>query len=218
MGNGPAIKYASSSSTTDDIINIKKGITQITHVYAGSDLVWRVNDLPIDTVIANTQVAGSATIYYGTYELKIAGAGGTGYGEAVWWGNNYYSGGSGAVWEGTFKWPGGPTTFSWTSGTGEEASVTVTMNGQTMLIAGGGKNASNGRTGGTLTVESAFNQYIQTATISTDGTIGDSKGISWGSSYSGTTASASTMGWGIGADSSNNGRTDGGLYLKLVSY
>lgn len=191
-------------------------------VYNGSDLVYQLNPYPVDTVIANTQAAGSITIYPGTYELKISGAGGTGGHSVANWGNHNGSGGSGACWEGTIKIDN-EYTMTWTTGTGAAASVAVSFNGTSMVTAGGGGNAvvnystSQGGAAGVVTVQSAFNPYIVSTSKSSDGTKGASTAVSWGDYHTAVTAAPSTMGWGVGESSVDGGRTDGGFYLKRIA-
>lgn len=203
---------------SDKIVAIHKGAESMGFVYKGSELVWQHNPYPVDTVLANTQVAGSLVIYPGVYELKMSGAGGEGGGAAVFWGNNYFSGGSGACWEGTFEYKGSPATLSWTTGTGACASVTMSIGGVTQVTAGGGATGSGatGGAGGTLTVASAFTSKIVSTSKASNGTSGAGKSTSWGTGSTPVTAAPSTMGWGVGAASNNSGRTEGGFYLKRV--
>lgn len=220
--------YTESTSSSYDFfrdIKIKEiynGSQSIGYVYNGSDLVWQHNPYPIGTVIANTQTAGSITIYPGTYELKISGAGGTGGHSGANWGNHNGSGGSGACWEGTIRVEN-TYTMAWTTGTGAAASVTVSFNGTNMVTAGGGGNAvvnystSQGGAAGVITVQSAFSSYIVSTSKSSDGTKGASTAVSWGDYHTAVTAAPSTMGWGVGESSVDGGRTDGGFYLKRIA-
>ena len=197
---------------------VYNGSTSIGFIYNGSTLVWQHNPYPVGTVLANTQVAGSITLYPGVYELKISGAGGEGGGVAVYWGNQYHSGGSGACWEGTFKYSGSPATLSWTTGTGAGASVVVSIGGVTQVTAGGGATGSGatGGAGGVLTVESVFSSKIVSTTNASNGNNGAGTSVNWGSSSSPITAAPSSLGWGVGAASNNSGRTEGGFYLKRI--
>jgi len=201
---------------------IYHGSTKIGKIYKGSTLLYEDNPIPVDTVIANTQEAGSAQLYPGTYEMKVSGAGGTGKGELGYWAISYASGGSAAVWEGTIRITS-VVNIAWTTGTGEAVSVTVSIGGTSVLTAGGGSNvpnASTGGDGGTLTKQSAFDTYKVSETVSSNGTKGQGGTQAWGNwNTPGTpvTASASTMNWGIGESAKDGGRTNGGFYLKRIS-
>lgn len=207
---------------SDKIKEIYNGSQAIGYVYNGSQLVWQHNPYPIGTVIANTQTAGSVVLYPGQYQMKVSGAGGTGKGALGSWAISYASGGSAAVWEGTIKITS-VVNIAWTTGTGAAASVTVSIGGTSVLVAGGGSNvpnASTGGNGGTLTKQTAFNTYKVSETVSSNGTKGQGGTYSWGNwNTPGTpvTASASTMGWGIGESAKDGGRTDGGFYLKRTA-
>lgn len=205
---------------SDKIKEVYVGNQSIGYVYSGSDLVWQNNPYPINTVIANTQTAGSVTLYSGTYELKISGAGGTGGSFSAGWGTHSTSGGSGACWEGTIT-INGTVPVSWTTGTGAQASVTVTINNVNVVTAGGGGNSTPSSAiagvAGILTVQSAFNTYIATTSNASNGNAGSANTVAWGAAGIGVTAAPSTMGWGVGANSSNGGRTDGGFYLKRIA-
>lgn len=210
-------------SGSDNIKEVYNGSQAIGYVYNGSQLVWQHNPYPIGTVIANTRTEGSFVIYPGAYELKIAGAGGNGASDIGWWTYQDGSGGSGAAWEGTFKYSGGASTFSWTTGTGAGASVAVSINGTRQLNAGGGGDAtatSSSQTGGSagvITVDSAFSSKIITTSLSSNGNEGEAHSTTWGQSVTASTAAVSTLGWGVGANSKNEGRTEGGLYIKRIA-
>lgn len=209
---------------SDKIKRVYNGSQSIGYVYNGSQLVWKHNPYPVGTVIANTRTNGSFVIYPGTYELKIAGAGGTGSGTNGYWVTHYGSGGSGAAWEGTFRISANEElTFSWTTGTGAGASVAVSINGTRQLNAGGGGNSATtgtshaGGAAGVITVDSAFSSRIVSTSLSSNGTVGESTSTSWGTTTTSVTAAVSTLGWGAGANSANSGRTEGGLYIKRTA-
>lgn len=209
-------------SGSNNIKEVYNGSQSIGYVYNGSDLVWQRNPYPVGTVIVNTQAAGSIELFPGTYELKTSGAGGNGANAVGYWVLTYSSGGSGACWEGTFKLTS-KKTLSWTAGTGIGTSITVKIDNVDMLTAGGGGNASasatgaTGGAGGTISVQSAFSSLIVSTSISSNGTKGEAQNTSSWSTVTSITNAPSTMGWGKGANSKKEGRTEGAVYLKRVA-
>ena len=92
-----------------------------------------------------------------------------------------------------------------------------------MVTAGGGGNSnaqagsSGGGAAGVISVQSAFSSYIVSTSKSSNGNAGSGNAVSWGDTRIGVTAAPSTMGWGVGANSDNEGRTEGGFYLKRTA-
>lgn len=192
---------------------------RILEVYQGTNLIYAYNPNPIGTILANvTNQAGSVTIYSGLYEMKTASAGGGGSWVSGWWCNYHSSGGSGAVWEGTFRYTGPIKEITWTAASYKSGTQTITFDDNIWLTLTGGGSGSNqyGGSGGKLTVNSNFVPYIRTVNIASDGTKGYGTTESGGSSHSGPTATKSTMNWGRGSGSNDSGGTSGGFYLKLI--
>lgn len=212
---GPAVCYGENN-----IEKIYYGEDQILQVYHGINLVYAYNPYPVDTVLANvTGQAGSVTLYSGVYEMKTASAGGGGSWVSGWWCNYHSSGGSGAVWEGTFRYSGPEKTLAWTAATYKSGSQTITFDGATWLTLTGGGSGDHqyGGSAGVLTINNNFTPYIRTTSIALNGTQGYGTTESGGSSHSGVTATKSTMGWGKGSGSNDSGGSSGGFYLRLVS-
>lgn len=207
-----------------EITQIYNGSQNISYVYKGNQLLFQDNPYEIEEILANQyQQAGSIELYGGTYELKIVSSGGSGTHSAGYWFNSYASGGSGAVWEGTFKYSGPSRLLSWTAPVFPNGDIVLSFGSSTWLTLTGGKNATNGGgpnnggVGGILTIDTSFSSLIQVTTISTNGTKGDGFNINFGSGASDITPTSSTLGWGIGSNSSNNGGTGGGIYLKRIA-